>query len=132
MIFPKNKFVVFQGMEPSSPRLEKLLIFQKRTFQDQKMEKTHSENVFFYFRRWNFLASRLKNFLYFSKSKFLIFQERVSKAQKNKKNIFFFSKIYIFIFINQNNSFFIRIFFIRINGIFFFRSNFFSNIFTCS
>ena len=119
-------------MEPSSPRLKKLLIFQKRTFQDQKMEKTHSENVFFYFRRWNFLASRLKNFLYFSKNKFLIFQEGVSKAQKNKKNIFFSQKFYIFIFINQNNSFFIRIFFIRINGIFFFRSNFFSNIFTCS
>ena len=64
------------------------------------MEKTHSENVFFYFRRWNFLASRLKNFLYFSKNKFLIFQEGVSKAQKNKKNIFFSQKfIYLFLLI---------------------------------
>ena len=67
--------------------LKKLLIFQERTFQAQKVRKTYSDKIsygkisfisggnlqspknknFSHFGKWKFLAPNLKDFLYFIK-----------------------------------------------------------------
>ena len=53
-----------------------LLIFQEVNFRAQKKKKKN----FLYVRNWNFLAPRLKNFLYFSQK-----PENRKKNQKNKQ-----------------------------------------------
>ena len=53
-----------------------LLIFQEVNFRVRKIKKKN----FLYVRNWNFLAPRLKNFLYFSQK-----PENRKKKQKNKQ-----------------------------------------------
>ena len=68
-------------MELSRPKLKKLLIFQERNFQAQKIKKNPPQKTFLYFEKWNFPVTSLKKSL---KNFFLIFQEGTCKAQKTK------------------------------------------------
>ena len=59
-VFSKN-LLIFQEMEPSSPKLTSTLFKLKVKKQKQSLSKK-SSYIFLYFGEWNFLALLLKNF----------------------------------------------------------------------
>ena len=61
-------------------------IFQEENFRAQKVKKNYSEKIS-YFRKWKFLLSRLKKFLYFLK-KGLYFWRELAKPERQKFIIF--------------------------------------------
>ena len=85
-----QKFFVFHKAELSyisgNRNPKKLIIFKERTSRLEKNEKDLFLKCFLYFRKWNFLESSLKNFLYSRrnfqspiKPKFLIFFLKIQK-----------------------------------------------------
>ena len=61
---PKIKSVlIFQNLELASPKNKK---FQEGTSRTRKIKNKHSENIFFYFRKWNVFPVRLKSSYIFS------------------------------------------------------------------
>ena len=72
-------------MELSSPKLEKLLIYQEQIFQAQKTKKAAPKEFLIFFRKNYFaililLAPSLKNSFIFSEKKFLMLHEGTCKA----------------------------------------------------
>ena len=65
LIFSQKKvFLIFREMKLSSPKLKKLLIFQKRTFRPQKIKK-NTLKKFLIFQEIELSSPKLKKLLYF-------------------------------------------------------------------
>ena len=74
-IFSKEVFLVFQDMELSGPKLKKFVIFLQKTF-CYVLGNVNFLKKLLTFQEIEFLALRLKDFLYFLKTFFLCFGKR--------------------------------------------------------
>ena len=80
----KKVFLIFRGMELCSPKLKKVVIFQKGTFQAYKIKKSFLKRFLIY---WGKKPSsfRLKELIFFLNKKFIAFSGGNLENLKNKK-----------------------------------------------